>query len=98
MTDPDLASHPALKKLADQGHTILDLTMPAGVEECTHCILAGDFDLVIGPRAWYMTPTHLDKYLDLALKAALLRRYPKEDKDGPGDQSEAPTSDPTLPA
>ncbi len=36
-----------------------------------------DYDLVLGPTCWLMDEQHR-KYLDLAIKTARARRYPKE--------------------
>jgi len=51
------------KELSEQGHAI------------SHQEAA--WDVVIGPTCWLMDQDHR-KYLDLAIKSARARRYPKE--------------------
>lgn len=70
LTDPDLLDRPEFQALAAKGHTVT--------------VLEGEWDVVMGRRAWYMDVLHL-KYLEQAVVAARKRAYPKK---GPNETDE----------
>lgn len=82
VTDADLLEHPKLKALVEQGHDVrlLVVVNPAPAFEAHS--MAGEMpDLVLGRRAWYSDEEHITRYLELALKAARKRAYPKEPEE-----------------
>jgi len=66
--DARMGEWPEIEALRAQGHT---LRLIANGWETV------DVDLILGPTCWLMDEQHL-KYLDLAIKSARARRYPKE--------------------
>ena len=61
-----------IQALKEQGHeVVLQLDDPYRSEWVA--------DLILGPTCWFMDDAHR-KYLDLAIKSARARRYPKEEK------------------
>lgn len=58
-----------IKELEQKGHLILQMTPQQ--EDC---------DLILGPNCWRIYPK-LYKYIDMAVKAARLVRYPKKEKE-----------------
>ena len=55
-----------VKELQQKGHEVV--VMSEVIE---------NFDLILGPTCWRMYPK-LEKYIDMAVKAARLVRYPKK--------------------
>jgi hypothetical protein len=64
--DPIMLDWDEIKGLREQGHNIV--AFPLDQE-----------DLILGPTCWLMDDAHR-KYLDLAIKSARARRYPKENE------------------
>ena len=58
-----------VKELERKGHVILHMTSQQ--EDC---------DLILGPNCWRIYPK-LENYIDMAVKAARLVRYPKKEKE-----------------
>ena len=66
LVHPDIAQWAEFDTLRDQGHLIEQQLTPLD-----------EYDLVLGPTCWHMTPKHR-KYLKDAVQAARSKRYPKE--------------------
>jgi len=66
----ELIQTPEIQALSDKGHRIILL-------EWTEDTIP---DLILSERAWRMNLMLL-KYLDVAVKASQMQRYPKDDKD-----------------
>ena len=67
LVHPSLQMGPGIVELAAKGHTIYSMDHD-GYE------VAADCDLILGPNCWRM-PTHLLKYLDIAIAGARKIRY-----------------------
>lgn len=66
-------THPVLRRLSEQGHTIMAITPPPTLACCEP---AADLDLIIGPKCWRTQPDL--KYLDVSLKVARKVKYGKQ--------------------
>jgi len=85
VTDPAMLTWPEIKKLAEQGHDIVDV-MLAGLPEGPLFFL--------GPTAWRMTDK-LKRYLPLAIKEMRRIAYPNsKEADDDSTGSDTDTSDP----
>ena len=61
----EVTDWPEIAQLKEQGHQIIPFDASC------------DMDVILGPTCWLMDDAHR-KYLDLAIKSARARRYPKE--------------------
>ena len=78
ITDPELGRWGELTALVKQGHTI-DL-FPGDTNRDEYDLPV--YDLILGPNCWRMDNT-LRSFLDLAIKEARARAYPKPDRYTP---------------
>ena len=81
LVDPGLVGSPEFTRLAEQGHWIT--TTPVSQEGLP--LNFYQFDRVVGPNCWRMTPSLL-KYLPTLVKSARAEKYPK--KKGEEDERE----------
>lgn len=74
LVHPEIAALPEFEELRAKGHTVLVMD-----DVWAESLRLTDFDAILGPTTWRMTPAHI-KYLPLAVEEARKARYPKEQK------------------
>ena len=65
---PSLNNAKEIEELIAKGHDIQIMTVETD-----------DFDIVLSPKAWRILPG-MEKYIDIAVKAARIEKYPKKEK------------------
>ena len=78
LLDPEMCEWEEFKALVAQGHTIKVAIASAGTIGSVAGY--GDFDVILGPRAWYFTKGSRD-FFQVMIDSVRARVYPRKDSE-----------------